>query len=71
MGNIKWSPILHGVSAVAGVLGLISLVAAWIAGSTGAVAGFSQAHLFTDAQTLLLASIAFGIGVLIHQNIEK
>jgi len=62
---MKWSPVLHGVSAVAGVLGVLALFLAWIAG-TGILFGLSQEHFFEDAKTLLLVAIAFGIGTLIH-----
>ena len=67
---MKWSPILHGISAITGVLGLLALIAAWIAGA-GNFLGFSQEVHFNDAKTLLLASIAFGIGTLIHLKEEK
>ena len=68
---MKWSPILHGVAAVTGVLGLLALLGAWLAGADGTMFGFSQAHLFNDTMGLLLASIAFGIGTLIHMQQEK
>ena len=68
---MKWSPTLHGVSAIAGIVGLLSLISAWIAGSTGTVFGLNQAHFFNDANALLLVSVAFGIGTLIHLHEEK
>ena len=67
---MKWSPILHRIALVSGVLGVLALIAAWIA-SSGTFLGFTQAHFFEDAKALLLVSIAFGIGTLIHQNQEK
>ena len=67
---MKWSPILHGIAATASILGVLALVAAWIAGG-GTLFGLSQEHLFEDAKALLLVSIAFGIGTLIHQQQEK
>ena len=67
---MKWSPILHGISAIAGIIGALALIAAWIAGS-GTLFGLPQEHFFEDAKALLLVSIAFGIGTLIHQNEEK
>ena len=67
---MKWSPTLHGISAVSGILGALALIGAWIAG-TGTFLGFSQEHLFEDAKALLLVAIAFGIGTLIHQNEER
>lgn len=68
--NMKWSPILHTVAATAGVVGALALIAAWIAGK-GTFLGFPQEYLFEDAKALLLVSIAFGIGTLIHKQEEK
>ena len=63
--NMRWSPLLHGVAATAGIVGLLALIAAWIAGQ-GTFLGLPQEHFFEDAKALLLVSIAFGIGTLIH-----
>ncbi len=68
---MKWSIFLHFLAALAAVLGSLALVGAWVAGDTGSVLGFSQAHLFSDASSLLLVSIACGIGTLIHHNLER
>jgi len=68
---MKWSPILHGISAIAGIVGVLALIGAWIAGGEGSVLGIDQAHLFEDAKGLFLASIAFGVGTLIHLQEEK
>ena len=67
---MKWSPILHGIAAFTGIFGLLALLSAWIAeiNGSGVFLGFSEEHLFNDAKTLFLASIAFGIGVLIHRG---
>ena len=67
---MKWSPILHGIAAVAGVVGALALLGAWIAGE-GTFLGVNQQHLYNDAMSLLLVSIAFGIGTLIHQREEE
>lgn len=67
---MKWSPILHGVSAVSGILGLLSIIGAWLARESGTVLGLSQGHLYNDATVLLLASVAFGVGTLIHRAKE-
>ena len=68
--KMKWSPILHGFAAIAGIVGTLSLLAAWIA-ADGTFLGFTQAHFFEDAKALLLVSIAFGIGTLVHLHEEK
>ena len=67
---MKWSPTLHGISAISGIVGALALIGAWIAG-TGTFLGFSQEHLFNDSVSLLLVSIAFGIGTLIHMQEES
>ena len=66
----KWSPILHGVAAISAIVGALALIAAWIAGSETFL-GLTQQHLFEDAKALLLVSIAFGIGTLIHLKEEQ
>jgi len=69
---MKWSPILHNIAWISGVLGILALIAAWIAGSGGGTfLGFTQAHFFEDTKALLLVSIAFGIGTLIHLKEER
>lgn len=69
--KIKWSPILHFIAMISGIVGALALIAAWIATFSGSFLGLSEEHLFNDAKTLLLVSIAFGIGTLIHHNEEK
>ena len=64
---MKWSPLLHGIAAITGILGALALISSWLAG-TGTILGLSQNHLFNNATGLLLASIAFGIGTLIHMQ---
>lgn len=68
---IKWSPILHWISLLTAIIGILFLVGAWFATANGTFLGFSEEHLFNDAISTLLVSIAFGIGTLIHQNEEK
>lgn len=69
---MKWSPILHGISAVAGVLGVLALFSFWFGLATGsAFFGTTPEHAYDDAVALLLVSIAFGIGTLIHLKQEK
>lgn len=72
MSIMKWSPILHKVAAVSGVVGLLALVMWWIALlREGTTSPFSAEHLYDDAIALFLLSIAFGIGTLIHQRKER
>jgi len=69
---MKWSPILHGVSAIAGIVGILTLLGWWIvlAKTVGFSKMFSPEHMYDDAVVLLLVSIAFGIGTLIHLRQE-
>ena len=71
MSKTKWSPILHGIAAVSGVIGLLALIGYWIALINGTFLGLSDTHLFNDVIGLLLVSVAFGIGTLIHLQEEK
>ena len=69
---MKWSPILHGIAAIAGVLGLFALFSFWFGLATGSTfLGNTPEHAYDDAIALLLVSIAFGIGTLIHLRQEK
>ena len=67
---MKWSPILNGVAAISGVVGFLVLVMWWVALFREGTSPFSAEHLYDDAIALLLLSIAFGIGTLIHQKQE-
>jgi len=68
---MKWSPILHGIAAISGVVGFLALIAWWIVLAKEGVSPFSAEHLYDDAIAFLLLSIAFGIGTLIHQRQEQ
>ena len=68
---MKWSPILHGISAITGILGVVALVVFWIAAANDGVSMFSQDNAYRNAVALLLVAIAFGIGTLIHQKEER
>ena len=68
---VKWSPILHAVSAIAGIAGFLALIVYWVLGAEGTFLGLPKGHFFNDAVGLLLVSVAFGIGTLIHLKEEK
>ena len=68
---MKWSPILHSIAAVSGILGAIALVVFWIASANEGISMFSSEHAYRDTVVLLLVSVAFGIGTLIHQQKEQ
>jgi len=64
---MKWSPTLHLIAGISAIAGAIALGGAWIAGN-GTFLGFSQQHLYNDVMSLLLLSIAVGIGARYHQK---
>ena len=68
---MKWSPILHTVAFISGVVGTLALIGAWIATANGSFLELSKGDFFNNATTLLLVSIAFGIGTLIHYYKEE
>jgi len=68
---MKWSPILHGIAAISGIVGFLALIVWWITLARGGASPFSAEHLYDDAIAFLLLSIAFGIGTLIHQRQER
>ena len=70
---MKWSPILHGIAALTGVVGAAIVIGWWIvlAKTVGFSTMFSPEHMYDDAVVLLLVSIAFGIGTLIHQRQKR
>lgn len=69
--GMKWSPVLHALTVLFVFLGLLALLGAWLAEVTGSVLGLSQDHLFSDATVLTLLGIAFGIGTVLHRDLER
>lgn len=67
----RWAPTLHWASLFTAIIGTLALFGAWIATWTGTFLGMTEQHLFNDAQTLLLLSIALGVGTLIHHYEER
>lgn len=67
---MKWSPLLHGIATASGIVGFLALIMWWIVLAREGASPFSSEHLYDDAIALLLLSIAFGIGALIHQQQE-
>lgn len=68
---MKISKILHVVSVVVGVAGIVALVGAYIAGPSGTVFGFNQNHLFIDAGISILIAIWLQLATLHHMMLEK
>ena len=68
---MRWAPTLHWASLFAAILGTFALFGAWLATWNETFLGMTETHLFNDAQTLLLLSIALGVGTLIHHYEER
>ena len=68
---MKKSIMMHGVSIVVGIWGVLALVGAWLAGDGGTAFGFSQFHLFADATILQLIAISAGICALYRRQLER
>ncbi len=68
---MKISKILHVLSVVSGFAGVIALLVAWSAGENGIALGFSQIHLFKDAEILVLIAIWLSIGTIHHMKLEE
>jgi hypothetical protein len=69
----KWASTLHRISAIAGILGVVVVIGWWIVllRLNGFSLLFEPDHMYKDATILLLISIAFGIGALIHHYEER
>ena len=68
---MKKSSFIHGVSIVAGVLGALALLSAWVAGEGGTAFGFSATHFYNDAIVLTLISISGGVCALYRRQLEQ
>ncbi|HEY9585403.1 MAG TPA: hypothetical protein VJJ02_02310 [Candidatus Paceibacterota bacterium] len=65
------SSLVHRVSIVAGIWGVLALIGAWLAGENGTIFGFSQQHCFFDAIVLELVSVSAGICALYRRQLER
>ena len=68
---MKKSSFIHGVSIVAGILGVLALLGAWLAGANGTIFGFSQQHCFFDAIIFELISVSAGICAIYRRQLEN
>lgn len=68
INNMPKAQTLTNVSIVVGVIGILSLIGAWLAGESGLFLGFSQKHLFADAGLLLLIAIWLKLGAIYHKG---
>ncbi|MDQ3075792.1 MAG: hypothetical protein M3Q34_01545 [bacterium] len=68
---MKLSKVMHVVSVLVGLSGVVMLLGAWNAGENGATFGFNQAHLFMDTFALMLVAIWMQVGVIHHMKLEE
>ena len=61
---------MHWTSIVTGIWGALALLAAWAAGETGTIFGFSQQHLYNDAIVLQLIAISASVCALYRRQLE-
>ena len=62
---------MHATMFIAGVLGGIALVGAWIAGGSGTFLGLEAGVLYTNALNLQVVAISAGICTLVRRQMEK
>ncbi len=74
---MQWSNILHWLTAIFGIGGVIVMIAYWlsllrvkwtnniIGTKGGSFMGFSSKHLYEDAKLLFYTSLVLGINVLL------
>ncbi len=68
---MKLSKVFHVIAAIAGWVGVISLLGAWSAGANGTAFGFTQEHLLTDATVLVLIAIWMQLATMHHMKLEE
>ena len=68
---MKKSTLIHGVSIVTGIWGVLALIGAWLAGENGTIFGFTQQHCYNDAIVLTLISISAGVCAIYRRQLEK
>ncbi len=62
---------MHATMIIAGIVGGVALIGAWIAGESGTFFGFSANFLYTNALNLQIVAISAGICTLVRMKIEK
>lgn len=68
---MKLSKLAHLMSIAVGIIGILALFGAWIAGEKGSFLGISQGHLFNDAIVLELFAIGMAVCTLVRIQLEK
>ena len=68
---MKLSKLAHLMSIAIGIIGMLALFGAWIAGEKGMFLGISQGHLFNDAIVLELFAIGMAVCTLVRIQLEK
>lgn len=68
---MKISKVLHVVSVMSGILGVLALIGAWCASKQGLVLGIDETHLFRDATVLVLIAIWLQVATMHHMKLEE
>jgi len=69
---MKKSSLMHGVSIVAGIWGLLALIGAWLASHNGGtIWGWTEQHCFNDAIVMELISISAGVCAMYRRQLER
>ncbi len=68
---MKISKILHMISIIFGLAGMVALIGVYIAGPNGTVLGMTQDHLFKDASVHILVAIWLQIATIHHMKLEE
>lgn len=68
---MKKSSLMHSVSIISAIWGVLALIGAWIIGQGGTIWGWTQEHCYTNSIILILISISAGICALYRRQIER
>ncbi len=68
---MKLSKLFHVLEVIVGLAGIVTLIAAITAGSTGLVWGLTREHLLLCGAILMLIAIWGQIGAIHHLMLEK
>lgn len=67
---MKWSPVLHVLTVLVGLLAVAALITGWVTSGKGLM-GFLREDLDDQALILILVAIWLALGTLIHLVSEE
>lgn len=68
---MKISKILHVLSVMGGVIGIVAFIAACTVGANDTWLGYTREHLLLSAATFFLMAIWLQLGTMHHMTLEK